>query len=149
MWCLGICRQDSNYLQTGLNIYENCKYAVLHRGNTTLMSTDQFFYCAPCRLKVLVTPLGQVSASYFSRVLQILREYKSIPLNALDADKLSDAFLSPQTFPQGILLLQYMTDWQSDKRHLEDFQPSRRLYAVRSPYDIRADGLGHRYCRQQ
>src|SRR5689334_20314693 len=104
----------------------------MHNPLSLFMSSDPFFYCASCWLKVLVVPLGPVRTAYYSRVLQLLRKHRPIVLNELDATTLSNTVLIPQAFPQGILLLQFLTHWQSEFVHLEDFQPSKRLYAVKS-----------------
>lgn len=95
------------------------------------MSQDAFFYCAPCRLKVLVVPLGQVRASYFSQCLQLLDQNRVVPLKDLDdQERLSKAMFTPSAFPQGQLLFEYITEWEPHYAYLEDFQHWRKLYAV-------------------
>ena len=96
------------------------------------MSQDAFFYCAPCRLKVLVVPLGQARASYFSQCLQLLHQNRVIPLKDLDQERLSKAMFTPSAFLQGQLLFEYLTEWEPYYAYLEDFQHWRKLYAVRN-----------------
>src|SRR5205809_4385722 len=95
------------------------------------MSQDAFFYWAPCRLKVLVVPLGQVRASYFSRCLQLLHQNRVVPLKELDQERLSKAMFTPSAFLQGQLLFEYLTELEPYYAYLEDFQHWRKLYAVR------------------
>ena len=94
------------------------------------MSTESFFYCAPCRLKILLVPLGKVRASYFSLCLQLFRENCALPLRDVVGDRLSQAMFNPSAFPQGQLLFEYLTDWDSRYAYLDDFQHWRKLYAV-------------------
>jgi hypothetical protein len=95
------------------------------------MSQDAFFYCAPCRLKALIAPLGQVRTSYFSQCLQLLHQNRVISFKELDQERLSKAMFTPSAFPQGQLLFEYLTEWEPYYAYLEDFQPWRKLYAVR------------------
>jgi hypothetical protein len=95
------------------------------------MSLDVFFYCAPCRLKVLLAPLGEVRASYFTQCVQLLRETGTIiSFEDLDHERLSKAMFSPSSFPQGQLMFEYVTDWETHYKYLEDFQQWRKLFAV-------------------
>lgn len=94
------------------------------------MTLDSFFYCAPCRLKILVVPLGKVRPSYFSRCLQLLRKYQVTRFEDLEYIAPSGAMLNPATFLQGQLMFDFVTDWEPQYRYLEDFQHWRKLYAV-------------------
>ena len=95
------------------------------------MSLDAFFYCAPCRIKVLAAPLGSLSASYFSTVLEQLRQHAVVPLQQLAGDeRLAKAMLSPGAFPRGQLVFEFVTQWDAHYAYLEDFQHWRKLYAV-------------------
>lgn len=96
------------------------------------MSLDAFFYCAPCRLKVLAAPLGSVSASCFARALVLLRQHAAVvSLEPLARDeRLARAQVSPAVFPRGQLLFDFVTEWDPHYAYLEDFQHWRKLYAV-------------------
>jgi len=95
------------------------------------MSQDDFFYCAPCRLKILVAPLGKVRSSSFSQTLRLLRENGSaISLKSLDQERLVRTIFKPNTFPQGQLLFDFITYWDSHYTYLEDFQQWRKLFGV-------------------
>jgi len=95
------------------------------------MSQDDFFYCAPCRLKILVAPLGKVRTSSFSETLRLLRENGStISLKSLDQERLVRTIFKPNTFPQGQLLFDFITYWDSHYTYLEDFQQWRKLFGV-------------------
>lgn len=75
-------------------------------------------------------PLGTVRASYFTQCLQLLRENSALPLGGLVDDRLSRVMFNPSAFPQGQLLFEYLTDWDSQYAYLDDFQHWRKLYAV-------------------
>ena len=95
------------------------------------MSLEQFFYCAPCRLKVLVVPLGNVRASCFADCVELLHRHGAIvPLKSLNGEGLAQVMFSPSAFPEGQLLFQYVTAWDHSYSYLEDFQQWRRLFAV-------------------
>jgi len=90
-----------------------------------------FFYCAPCRIKVLAAPLGGLSASCFSNVVEQLRQRAVVPLQQLASDeRLAKAMLSPAAFPRGQLVFEVVTEWDAHYAYLEDFQHWRKLYAV-------------------
>jgi hypothetical protein len=98
------------------------------------MPADPFYYCSPCRIKVLVVPVGKVRASYFSRCLQKLRENEVIRFKDVgDNERLARAMFNPRNFPRGQLLLEYLTEWQPYYSYLEDFQHWRKLYGVLYP----------------
>jgi trafficking protein particle complex subunit 9 len=104
------------------------------------MSQDDFFYCAPCRLKVLIAPLGHVRSDYFSQCVQHCRQHAVVALKSLDQEHLSKTMFSPTTFPQGQLIYDFVTDWEPRYKHLEDFQQWRKLFAV-SPLNGAAQPL--------
>jgi Transport protein Trs120 or TRAPPC9, TRAPP II complex subunit len=94
------------------------------------MSAEDFFYCAPGRLKVLVVPLGKVRTSLFSGVLQFFHENTTVPFKGLDVERCENAMFNPATFPQGQLMFECLTSWDPSYAYLEDLQPWRKLYAV-------------------
>jgi trafficking protein particle complex subunit 9 len=94
------------------------------------MSTDEFFYCAPSRVKVLVVPIGEVRTSYFSRCVQLLRENGVIPFRNMDLSRFSKAMFNPAVFPPGQVVFEFLTNWESQYAYLEDFQHWRKLFAV-------------------
>jgi hypothetical protein len=95
-----------------------------------LMSIDPFTYCAPGRIKVLIVPVGKIRASYFSQCLKNFQQHKAVPFRDIPDDRLSKAMFNPSAFPQGQLLFEYLTGWDSDFSYLEDFQHWRKLYGV-------------------
>ena len=114
-----------------VNFQLSCFPPLLSFDHRSWMSQETFFYCAPCRLKVLVLPLGNVRASYFSRSLGILRKHGTvIPFQNIDPEHLSKGLFNPAAFPQGQLLFEYVTDWEPHYAHVEDFQPWRKVYVV-------------------
>jgi trafficking protein particle complex subunit 9 len=94
------------------------------------MTLDSFFYCAPCRLKILVLPVGKVRPSYFTQCLRLLREHQVTRFEDINDGSLSGALLNPAVFPEGQLMFDFVTDWETQYKHLEDFQHWRKLYAV-------------------
>jgi Transport protein Trs120 or TRAPPC9, TRAPP II complex subunit len=53
-----------------------------------------------------------------------------MPLRDLVDDRLAHVMFNPLAFPQGQLLFEYLTDWDSRYAYLDDFQHWRKLYAV-------------------
>jgi hypothetical protein len=94
------------------------------------MPLDSFYYCSPCRIKILVLPVGKVRASYFSRCLQKLRENDIFRFKELDDERLARAMFNLPSFPQGQLMFDYLTNWEPQYTYLEDFQHWRKLYGV-------------------
>ncbi|KAG1052966.1 hypothetical protein G6F43_004920 [Rhizopus delemar] len=85
-----------------------------------------------CRVRVLLVPVSPIKKSSFWRHVELVRKFNTVRLGDVTPDlhKGANAKFSSQVFQEGQMHFQFVTKYNRDHSHLEDFQPHRRIFGV-------------------
>ncbi|KAI9475700.1 MAG: TRAPP II complex [Benjaminiella poitrasii] len=82
-----------------------------------------------CRVRVLLVPVSPIKKSTFWRHVELVKKFNLVRLGDVTPD-LHKAKFSSQVFQEGQMHFQFVTKYNRDHCHLEDFQPHRRIFGV-------------------
>lgn len=87
-------------------------------------------FVQPCRVRLLVVPIGKWRRSQFSDAVAKLRKYNEVRL--LDITPIDSPLFTPQGFPQGRIFFEVTTSGHNDALNLflYDFEPFRKIFVV-------------------
>ncbi|RCI06824.1 hypothetical protein CU098_013039 [Rhizopus stolonifer] len=85
-----------------------------------------------CRVRILLVPVSPIKKSSFWRHVELVRKFNTVRLGDVTPDlhKGANAKFSSQVFQEGQMHFQFVTKYNRDHCHLEDFQPHRRIFGV-------------------
>ncbi|KAL9548722.1 hypothetical protein PS6_006462 [Mucor atramentarius] len=85
-----------------------------------------------CRVRVLLVPVSPIKKSTFWHHVELVRKFSLVRLGDVTPDlhKGANAKFSSQVFQEGQMHFQFVTKYNRDHCHLEDFQPHRRIFGV-------------------
>ncbi|KAI9279379.1 TRAPP II complex [Sporodiniella umbellata] len=85
-----------------------------------------------CRVRVLLVPVSPIKKSSFWRHVELVKNFNTVRLGDVTPDlhKGANAKFSSQVFQEGQMHFQFVTKYNRDHCHLEDFQPHRRIFGV-------------------
>ncbi|KAI8078551.1 TRAPP II complex [Thamnidium elegans] len=84
------------------------------------------------RVRVLLVPVSPIKKSTFWHHVDLVRKFSCVRLGDVTPDlhKGANAKFSSQVFQEGQMHFQFVTKYNRDHCHLEDFQPHRRIFGV-------------------
>lgn len=87
-------------------------------------------FVQPCRVRLLVVPIGKWKRQEFSNAVTKLRKYNEVRL--LDITPIDSSLFTPQGFPNGRLFFEIDTSGHQDALNLflYDFEPFRKIFVV-------------------
>ncbi|GAV54014.1 hypothetical protein ZYGR_0AK05160 [Zygosaccharomyces rouxii] len=87
-------------------------------------------FVQPCRVRLLVVPIGKWKRSQFLEAVTKLRGYNEVRL--VDITPIDSPLFTPQGFPQGRLFFEVITSGHNDSLNLflYDFEPFRKIFVV-------------------
>ncbi|CAR28023.1 ZYRO0D12012p [Zygosaccharomyces rouxii] len=87
-------------------------------------------FVQPCRVRLLVVPVGKWKRSQFLEAVTKLRKYNEVRL--VDITPIDSPLFTPQGFPQGRLFFEVITSGHNDALNLflYDFEPFRKIFVV-------------------
>ncbi|BFZ62354.1 hypothetical protein YB2330_003448 [Saitoella coloradoensis] len=92
---------------------------------------DSLSYVAPSRIRVLCVPIGRIKRSTFDHCVTRLQACRMVRLGDVSADTRKErATCSPQGFPDGRVVYDVGTSFDSDHEYLEEFQMWRRTMGI-------------------
>ncbi|CEI86846.1 hypothetical protein RMCBS344292_01273 [Rhizopus microsporus] len=85
-----------------------------------------------CRVRVLLVPVSPIKKSSFWRHVELVKKFSLVRLGDVtpDLQKGANAKFSSQVFQEGHMHFQFVTKYNREHSHLEDFQPHRRIFGV-------------------
>ncbi|KAI8343814.1 TRAPP II complex [Blakeslea trispora] len=85
-----------------------------------------------CRVRVLLIPVSPIKKSKFWSHVELVRKFSLVRLGDVTPNlhKGANARFSSQVFQEGQMHFQFVTKYDRDHSHLEDFQPHRRIFGV-------------------
>lgn len=91
---------------------------------------DRFSFVASARAKVLVVPIGSLSAEKFDKFFHHIRATNNIRL--LDVTPIPECrYFNPQAFPQGSVFYDFTTNLpEEETAFLSDFEPYRKTMVI-------------------
>ncbi|KAI8647021.1 TRAPP II complex [Parasitella parasitica] len=92
-----------------------------------------------CRVRVLLVPVSPIKKSTFWRHVELVRKFSLVRLGDVTPDlhQGANAKFNSQAFQEGQMHFQFVTKYNQDHCHLEDFQPHRRIFGVIGIMDCR------------
>ncbi|KAI8972379.1 TRAPP II complex [Pilobolus umbonatus] len=87
---------------------------------------------ASCRVRILLVPVSPIKKSTFWHHVELVKKFSCVRLGDVtpDLQKGASAKFSSQAFQEGQMHFQFVTQYNRDHCHLEDFQPHRRIFGV-------------------
>ncbi|GCE97849.1 hypothetical protein ZYGM_002912 [Zygosaccharomyces mellis] len=87
-------------------------------------------YVQPCRVRLLVVPVGKWKRGHFLEAVSKLRRYNEVRL--VDITPIDSPLFTPQGFPQGRIFFEVITSGHNDALNLflYDFEPFRKIFVV-------------------
>lgn len=85
-----------------------------------------------CRVRILLVPVSPIKKSTFWHHVELVRQFSCVRLGDVTPDlhKGANAKFSSQVFQEGQMHFQFVTKYNREHCHLEDFQPHRRIFGV-------------------
>ncbi|KAI7900256.1 TRAPP II complex [Cokeromyces recurvatus] len=85
-----------------------------------------------CRVRILLIPVSPIKKSTFWKHVELVKKFSLVRLGDVTPDlhKGANAKFSSQVFQEGQMHFEFITNYNRDHCHLEDFQPHRRIFGV-------------------
>ncbi|KAI8991231.1 TRAPP II complex [Mycotypha africana] len=85
-----------------------------------------------CQIKVLLIPVPPIKSLTFSKHVEMVRQFHTVRLGDVtpNLQKGTSAKFNSQAFREGQMHFQFVTRYDREHVHLEDFQPHRRIFGV-------------------
>lgn len=90
---------------------------------------DSHSFAAPARVRTLLVPVGNITASQFHKYSQIIRS--ALEVRLVDVTGTKSRVFNPQSFPQGRVFYDFQTSVDgTEALFLQDFEPYRKTFVV-------------------